>query len=54
VQGAENIRLDLDQYLSSVWSAPAAAGHVTVGKLWEYYCQRVAAFADMRPDRGPQ
>ena len=39
VQGAENIRLDLDQYLSSVWSAADAAGHVTVGKLWEYYCQ---------------
>ena len=39
VQGAENIRLDLDQHLSSVWSAPGAAGHVTVGKLWEYYCQ---------------
>ena len=39
VQGAENIRLDLDQYLSSVWSAPGAVGHVTIGKLWEYYCQ---------------
>ena len=39
MQGAENIRLDLDQHLSSVWSAPGAAGHVTVGKLWEYYCQ---------------
>jgi predicted AAA+ superfamily ATPase len=39
VQGAENIRFDLDQHLSSVWSAPDAAGHVTVGKLWEYYCQ---------------
>jgi predicted AAA+ superfamily ATPase len=39
VQGAENIRLDLDQYLSSVWSAADAPGHVTVGKLWEYYCQ---------------
>lgn len=39
VQGAENIRLDLDQHLSSVWSAPSATGHVTVGKLWEYYCQ---------------
>ena len=39
VQGAENVRLDLDQHLSSVWSAPGAAGHVTVGKLWEYYCQ---------------
>jgi hypothetical protein len=39
VQGAENIRLDLDQHLSSVWSVPGAAGHVPVGKLWEYYCQ---------------
>ncbi|HEX3960596.1 MAG TPA: Swt1 family HEPN domain-containing protein [Trebonia sp.] len=39
VQGAENIRLDLDQYLSSVWSAADAPGHVAVGKLWEYYCQ---------------
>jgi predicted AAA+ superfamily ATPase len=39
VQGAENIRLDLDSHLSSLWSAPGAAGHVTVGKLWKYYCQ---------------
>jgi hypothetical protein len=31
--------LDLDQYLSSVWSAAGAPGNVTVGKLWEYYCQ---------------
>ena len=35
VQGPQNIRLNLDQYLSSVWSA----GHIAVGKLWEYYCQ---------------
>ena len=35
VQGAQNIRLNLDQYLSSVWSS----GHIAVGKLWEYYCQ---------------
>jgi hypothetical protein len=34
VQGAENIRLNLDGY--SLW---ARDGHVTVGKLWEYYCQ---------------
>jgi hypothetical protein len=34
VQGAENIRLNLDEY--SLW---ARDGHVTVGKLWEYYCQ---------------
>jgi len=39
VHGAENIRLDLDQYLASIWSASDAAGHVAVGKLWEYYCQ---------------
>ena len=36
--GPQNIRLDLDQHLSSVWSA-SGPGHVTVGKLWEYYCQ---------------
>jgi predicted AAA+ superfamily ATPase len=35
VHGPQNIRLDLNQYLSSVWSA----GHIAVGKLWEYYCQ---------------
>jgi len=34
VQGPQNIRLNLEQYLSSVWSA----GHIAVGKLWEYYC----------------
>jgi predicted AAA+ superfamily ATPase len=34
VQGAENIRLNLDDY--SLW---AKDGHVAVGKLWEYYCQ---------------
>ena len=39
VQGAENIRLDLDTHLASVWSASDAAGHVAVGKLWEYYCR---------------
>jgi predicted AAA+ superfamily ATPase len=35
VQGARNIRLDLDQHLSSVWRR----GHVRVGDLWEYYCR---------------
>ena len=35
VQGPQNIRLNLDQHLSSVWSS----GHIAVGKLWEYYCQ---------------
>ncbi len=35
VQGPQNIRLNLDQHLSSVWSS----GHISVGKLWEYYCQ---------------
>ena len=35
VQGPQNIRLDLDQFLSTVWSG----GHIAVGKLWEYYCQ---------------
>ena len=35
VQGPQNIRLNLDQSLSSVWSA----GHIAVGKLWDYYCQ---------------
>jgi len=35
VQGPQNIRLNLDQHLSSVWSS----GHIEVGKLWEYYCQ---------------
>ena len=33
VQGAENVRLDLDGY--SIW---ARDGHVAAGKLWEYYC----------------
>ena len=35
VQGPQNIRLNLEQYLQSVWSQ----GHIAVGKLWEYYCQ---------------
>jgi predicted AAA+ superfamily ATPase len=35
VQGPQNITGDLERYLSSVWSQ----GHITVGKLWEYYCQ---------------
>jgi predicted AAA+ superfamily ATPase len=35
VQGPQNIRLNLDQHLSAVWSS----GHIAVGKLWEYYCQ---------------
>jgi predicted AAA+ superfamily ATPase len=34
VQGAENIRLNLDEY--SLW---ARDSHVAAGKLWEYYCQ---------------
>ncbi len=37
MQGPQNIRLDLDRFLSSVW----AAGHIAAGKLWEYYCQYV-------------
>ncbi len=37
VHGPQNIRLDLDRFLSSVWSS----GHIAVGKLWEYYCQYV-------------
>jgi predicted AAA+ superfamily ATPase len=37
VQGPQNIRLNLDQFLSSVWSS----GQIAVGKLWEYYCQYV-------------
>jgi hypothetical protein len=37
VQGPPNIRLDLDRFLSSIWSA----GHIAAGKLWEYYCQYV-------------
>ena len=37
VHGARNIRLNLDQLLSSVWEQ----GHVGVGKLWEYYCEYV-------------
>jgi hypothetical protein len=37
VQGPQNIRLNLDQFLATVWSA----GHIAVGKLWEYYCQYV-------------
>lgn len=36
VQGPQNVRLDLEQKLSSVWSAH---GHIEVGKLWDYYCQ---------------
>jgi hypothetical protein len=35
VHGARNIRLDLDQHLSSVWQHD----HVRVGDLWEYYCR---------------
>jgi predicted AAA+ superfamily ATPase len=35
VHGPQNVRLNLDQSLSSVWST----GHIQVGKLWEYYCQ---------------
>ena len=35
VQGPQNIRLNLEQYLQSVWSQ----GHIAVGRLWEYYCQ---------------
>ena len=35
VQGPQNIRLNLDEFLSTVWSG----GHIAVGKLWEYYCQ---------------
>ena len=35
VQGPQNIRLDLGQFLSAIWSA----GHIAVGKLWDYYCQ---------------
>lgn len=35
VQGPSNIRMNLRDYLSSVWSE----GHIAVGKLWEYYCQ---------------
>lgn len=34
LQGPQNIRLNLDQSLSSVWSA----GRIAVGKLWEYCC----------------
>ena len=37
VNGARNIRLDLDQHLSSVWEQ----GHIRVGALWEYYCRYV-------------
>ena len=37
VQGARNIRFDLDQHLSTVWER----GHVRVGDLWEYYCKHV-------------
>jgi hypothetical protein len=39
VQGAENVRLDLDSHLSSLWSAEGAVGHVAVGRLWELYCR---------------
>jgi hypothetical protein len=35
VQGARNIRHDLDTRLASVWQA----GHVRVGELWTYYCR---------------
>ena len=38
VQGPQNIRLDLDRFLGSVWSG---SGHIAAGKLWEYYCQYV-------------
>lgn len=34
-QGPQNIWVNLDQYLSSVWSS----GHIAIGKLWEYYRQ---------------
>lgn len=37
MQGPQNIRLDLDRFLSTVW----CAGHIVVGKLWEYCCQYV-------------
>ena len=37
IQGARNIRLDLDQHLSSVWER----GHIRVGDLWDYYCRYV-------------
>jgi predicted AAA+ superfamily ATPase len=37
VQGARNIRIDLDQHLTSVWER----GHVQVGDLWDYYCKYV-------------
>ena len=37
VQGARLIRDDLDRFLARAWSA----GHVQVGKLWEWYCQYV-------------
>jgi predicted AAA+ superfamily ATPase len=36
VQGPQNIRLDLDKYLTSVWSRD---GHIAVGQLWKYYCE---------------
>jgi predicted AAA+ superfamily ATPase len=36
VQGPQNIRLDLDKYLTSVWSRD---GHIPVGQLWKYYCE---------------
>jgi predicted AAA+ superfamily ATPase len=35
MQGPQNIRLNLEQYLSSVW----ADKHIPVGTLWDYYCQ---------------
>lgn len=37
VQGARNIRYDIDHYLSSVWDN----GHIRVGQLWKYYCEQV-------------
>jgi hypothetical protein len=33
--GMRNVRMDLDQYLRSVWDK----GHVSVGELWGYYCR---------------
>jgi hypothetical protein len=32
-----NIRIDLDQHLSSVWQR----GHIRVGDLWNYHCKYV-------------
>lgn len=33
--GMRNVRMDLDQYLGSVWDK----GHISVGELWGYYCR---------------